>query len=95
MVGIHRIWLYRLPGYSLRNRRNIVRQERLKARLQLEQVEREKEHLELAKAREIDKARTSFFTNISHEFQTPLTLIQGTCTGFKKTFMVIQQPLVV
>lgn len=82
-------WAYIAYGFILAGvlfaaRRNIVRQERLKARLQLEQIEREKEHLELAKAREIDKARTSFFTNISHEFRTPLTLIQGPVQALKK-----------
>jgi signal transduction histidine kinase/ligand-binding sensor domain-containing protein/DNA-binding response OmpR family regulator len=84
-------WAYVSYGFVLAGilfvaRRNIVRQERLKARLQVEQMEREKEHLELTKVREIDRARTSFFTNISHEFRTPLTLIQGPVQALKKDF---------
>ncbi len=68
-------WAY--AGYSMLvaglliwARRNIVSRERLKANLKLE-------HLELKKAKEVDKVKTSFFTNISHEFRTPLTLIKG------------------
>jgi signal transduction histidine kinase/CheY-like chemotaxis protein/AraC-like DNA-binding protein/ligand-binding sensor domain-containing protein len=75
-------WAY--TGYSLLAvalllfaRRIIVQRERLKSNLQLAIVEQEKEHFELEKAKEVDRVKTSFFTNISHEFRTPLTLIKG------------------
>ncbi len=58
-------------------RRNIVQRERLKSNLKLAEVEREKEHFELEKAKEVDKIKSTFFANISHEFRTPLTLIKG------------------
>jgi signal transduction histidine kinase/DNA-binding response OmpR family regulator/ligand-binding sensor domain-containing protein len=58
-------------------RSNIVQRERLKSNLAMARLEQEKEHFELEKAKEIDKVKTSFFTNISHEFRTPLTLIKG------------------
>ena len=51
-------------------RRNIIQRERLASKLKLE-------HLELEKTQEVDRLRSTFFTNISHEFRTPLTLIQG------------------
>jgi len=58
-------------------RKSIVQRERLKSNLKLEKVEREKEHFELEKAKEVDKVKSTFFANISHEFRTPLTLIKG------------------
>jgi len=51
-------------------RRIMIKQMRLQNRLRLEHFEREKE-------REFDQIKTNFFTNISHEFRTPLTLISG------------------
>jgi signal transduction histidine kinase/DNA-binding response OmpR family regulator len=45
---------------------------RLKMKQQMEM-----EHFEADKLREVDHLKSSFFANISHEFRTPLTLIQG------------------
>lgn len=45
-----------------------TRQARLEAELRIAQIEKEKEH-------DLNEAKISFFTNISHEFRTPLTLI--------------------
>jgi signal transduction histidine kinase/DNA-binding response OmpR family regulator len=54
-------------------RKTRLRQEKLKIELQRVQFEKEKEH-------EINEAKINFFTNISHEFRTPLTLILSPCT---------------
>lgn len=47
---------------------------RLESNLYLEKREREKQ-------KELNQAKLNFFTNISHEFRTPLTLIIGTIEG--------------
>lgn len=68
-------WAYGLYGLAivlalLFARRQITYRERLKGKLQLE-------HMALEKMQEIDALKSRFFTNISHEFRTPLTLIIG------------------
>jgi signal transduction histidine kinase/DNA-binding response OmpR family regulator/ligand-binding sensor domain-containing protein len=60
-------------GILMLIRRTRLRQEKLKIELQRVQFEKEKEH-------EINEAKINFFTNISHEFRTPLTLIISPCT---------------
>ncbi|MCC6459059.1 MAG: response regulator [Saprospiraceae bacterium] len=53
----------------VRQRQRLRQKEALHA-LSLQQAEAEK-------LRELDRIKTAFFTNISHEFRTPLTLISG------------------
>lgn len=60
-------------GILLMVRHYSAKQAKLKAELRIAQIEKEKEH-------ELNKAKITFFTNISHEFRTPLTLILSPIT---------------
>ncbi|TKG97318.1 response regulator [Puteibacter caeruleilacunae] len=58
---------------------------RLEDKLKGEQRERER-------INETYKAKLNFFTNISHEFRTPLTLINGTVHSLLKDVKITSQP---
>ena len=45
----------------------------------------EVEKLEIKKLQEIDALKMHFFSNVSHEFRTPLTLIVGPAEGLLKS----------
>jgi signal transduction histidine kinase/DNA-binding response OmpR family regulator len=61
--------------YSLRENRKINK----KLSAHNDEILKQKEQLEIlsARAREANEAKVNFFTNITHEFRTPLTLILG------------------
>ena len=54
-----------------------INHEKLKASIKIEQIAREQE-------KELNEYKLQFFTNISHEFSTPLTLISGPVSELQK-----------
>ncbi len=80
----HTYWAYCLYAILLTislllARREVVRRERLKTDLKIKQLESEK-------LKELDMAKSHFFTNISHEFRTPLSLIKGIAEKLEKKY---------
>ncbi|WP_164974243.1 hybrid sensor histidine kinase/response regulator transcription factor [Filimonas effusa] len=60
--------LYLLMGYR-------IRQNRLQYEIKVAQLQAQQAELKTQKEKEVNEKRLAFFTNISHEFRTPLTLI--------------------
>lgn len=65
------IWLRRINSENRRLEEEVKRRTK--------KIEEQAEEL-----RELDKLKTRFFTNISHEFRTPLTVISGMITQIKE-----------
>lgn len=59
-------------AYVIRHRENLLRV----------QHQQELEHQENERLKEIDRFKNRFLTNITHEFRTPLTIIQGIAQRF-------------
>lgn len=62
------IYIFLILGALMLSRQLILERERMKYRMDKERIEAQQLH-------ELDMMKIKFFTNVSHEFRTPLTLI--------------------
>ena len=53
------------------------RQQRLLLKAQKETLQTQQDYAEMKRIRDLNEIKTQFYTNISHEFRTPLSLISG------------------
>lgn len=60
------------------------RSQKIRAQNQEERLQAERSLAEIQRMKDLDEVKTRFFANISHEFRTPLSLIEGPLQQAKK-----------
>ncbi len=70
-------------GLAYRVRQQRVSKQQAEFALKASQMEQEQKQLEADRLKELNEFKTRFYTNITHEFRTPLTVIMGMSDNIK------------
>jgi signal transduction histidine kinase/CheY-like chemotaxis protein len=81
LLALLALWSAARLGARRRQRQMLVRQHQLEAVVESRTLDLKRSNLQLAeqaeRLAEVDRLKTRFFTNVGHEFRTPLTLVLG------------------